>query len=44
VPITIQHAGQKFDQTAVQTNSKDGVDSIHEISLGGSDTKVELGQ
>lgn len=44
VPVKIEHAGQKFGQTAVETQNKDGVDSIQNIMLGGSDTKVELGQ
>ena len=44
VPVTIEHAGQKFDQTAVETEDKDGVTSIHDIELGGSDTRVELGK
>jgi hypothetical protein len=44
VPVKIQHNGQKYDQTAVEVQNKDGVDTIHEIMLGGSDTKVELGE
>ena len=44
VPVTIEHNGQKFDQTAVETENKDGVDTIRRIMLGGSDTKVQLGE
>ena len=44
VPVTIEHNGQKFDQTAVETENKDGVETIRRIMLGGSDTKVQLGE
>jgi hypothetical protein len=44
VPVTIQHSGQKASETSVQIHSNNGVDTIHEISLGGSDTKVELSE
>ncbi len=42
VPVTIEHNGQKFDQTTVQTRSKDGVDQVFQITLGGSDTKLSV--
>jgi hypothetical protein len=44
VPVKIEHNGQKFDQSAVETQNKDGVDIVREIMLGGTDTKVELGE
>ena len=44
VPVTIEHNGQKFDRTAVETESKGGVDTIQRIMLGGSDTRVQLGE
>lgn len=42
VSVKVEHAGQKFDQTTVNTRSKDGVDNLFQINLGGSDTKLEL--
>ncbi len=32
----------KFDQTTVQTTNQNGVDSLKEIDLGGSTTKLEF--
>lgn len=32
----------KFDQTVVQTSNQNGVDSLKEIDLGGSTTKLEF--
>jgi hypothetical protein len=43
-PVRIEHAGQKFGQTSVQTRNQNGVDQVFEITLGGSDTKLELGE
>jgi hypothetical protein len=34
----------KFDQTTVQTSKQNGVDSLKEIDLGGSTTKLEFGE
>jgi hypothetical protein len=42
VTVKVEHAGQKFDQTTVQSANKDGKDRVVEIHLGGSDTKLEL--
>lgn len=42
VPVKVEHNGQKYDQTTVQSNRKDGKDRIFEIHLGGSDTKLEV--
>ena len=44
VPVKVEHNGQKFDQTTVQSTTKDGKDSVVQINLGGSDTKLEVGQ
>jgi hypothetical protein len=44
VTVRLEHGSAKFDQTMVQIGKKNGVDSIQEIQLGGSDTKVELGE
>ncbi len=42
VPVKVEHNSQKYDQTTVQSNNRDGKDRIFEIHLGGSDTKLEL--
>jgi hypothetical protein len=44
VPVKIEHAGQKFGQTSVNTRNQNGVEQVFEITLGGSDTKLELGE
>jgi hypothetical protein len=43
VPVKIEHSGQKADQTAVETRSTGGVDTIYQIELGGSDTVLDIG-
>jgi hypothetical protein len=37
-------AGKKFATTAVDCSSKDGADQMTAIELGGSSTKLELGE
>jgi len=45
IPVTVEHSDKKFDNTEVETTTtKDGKDTIHSISLGGSDTKLVLNQ
>ena len=44
VPVKVGHNGQKFDQTTIQSANQGGVDHIVQINLGGSDTKLEVGQ
>jgi hypothetical protein len=44
VNVKVEHAGQKFDQTSVQSANKDGHDRVIEIDLGGSDTKLQLAE
>jgi len=39
-----EDAGKKFAATAVDCNTKDGADRITSIELGGSSTKLELGE
>jgi len=43
-PVKVEDAGKKFRTTAVDTNVKDGEDQITAIELGGSSTKLELGE
>jgi len=42
VPVKIENANEKYDNTAVITRNDAGVDKIQEIDLGGSHTKVEI--
>jgi hypothetical protein len=42
--VKVEAAGQKFDTTAVDCTSKNGEDQITAIELGGSSTKIELGE
>ena len=44
VPVKIEQSNRKFDDTSVDTTSANGVDTIHEIDLGGSTTRLEFGQ
>jgi hypothetical protein len=44
IPVTIEHAEKKFNDTEVESTNKDGKDSIRAIMLGGSDTRIVLGQ
>jgi len=43
-PVRIESGDRKFDQTTIQSNNQNGTDSIREIDLGGSTTKLEFGQ
>ena len=42
--VKSEDAGRKFNATAVDTNSKNGSDEITAIELGGSSTKLEMGE
>ena len=42
--VKVEDAGKKFDGTAVDCSSKDGETQITAIELGGSSTKLELGE
>jgi hypothetical protein len=42
--VKSEDAGKKFNATAVDTNSKNGSDQITAIELGGSSTKLEMGE
>jgi hypothetical protein len=44
IPVTVEHSDKKFDSTEVETVTKDGKDTIHSISLAGSNTKIVLNQ
>jgi len=42
--VKVEDAGKKFDQTAVDSNSQNGSEQITAIELGGSSTKLEIGE
>ena len=42
--VKVEDSGKKFDATAVDCSSKNGEDQITAIELGGSSTKLELGE
>jgi hypothetical protein len=42
--VKVEDAGKKFATTAVDSNNKNGADEITFIELGGSSTKLELGE
>jgi hypothetical protein len=42
--VKVEDAGKKFAATAVDCSPKDGEDQIKAIELGGSSTKLELGE
>ena len=42
VPVTVGQSDKKFDGTSVDATNKDGMDSIREIDLGGSNTKLQF--
>ena len=42
--VKSEDAGKRFDATAVDCNSKDGAEHITSVELGGSSTKLELGE
>jgi hypothetical protein len=42
--VKSEQAGKKFNQTAVDTSNSNGSDQITAIELGGSSTKLEMGE
>jgi hypothetical protein len=44
VPVKIETANRKFDQTVVESTNQNGMDNIQSIDLGGSTTKLEFGR
>lgn len=42
--VKVQDAGKKYDDTAIESQAKDGARQITSIELGGSSTKIELGE
>jgi hypothetical protein len=44
VPVKVENTDKKFDYTSVESTNQDGMDNIHAIDLGGSNTRLALGQ
>jgi hypothetical protein len=44
IPVQVENGGRKFRYTSVETTDQDGIERIHAIELGGSTTRVTLGQ
>jgi hypothetical protein len=44
VPVTVENGSKKFDNTSVESTSEAGMDNIHAIDLGGSTTRLRIGQ
>src|SRR5580658_3198335 len=42
--VKAEDAGKKFDLTAVDCSAKDGANHITAVELGGSSTKLDLGE
>ena len=42
MPVKVENADSKFNDTAVITTNQGGVDRIQEIDLGGSHMKLEV--
>jgi hypothetical protein len=43
VPVQIENANRKFNQTEVESTNRNGMDQINAIDLGGSNTRITLG-
>jgi hypothetical protein len=44
VPVKVENSDKKFNNTTVESTNQDGMDNIHAIDLGGSNTRLNLGQ
>jgi hypothetical protein len=44
IPVKVENSEKKFNNTVVESTSQDGMDNIHAIDLGGSNTRLTLGQ
>jgi hypothetical protein len=44
VPVKVENSDKKFDYTTVESSKQGGMDSIQAIDLGGSNTRLTLGQ
>jgi hypothetical protein len=44
VPVKVENSDKKFDYTTVESAKQGGMDTIQAIDLGGSNTRLTLGQ
>ncbi len=44
VPVKVENSDKKFADTSVETTNQGGMDNIQAIDLGGSNTRLRLGQ
>jgi hypothetical protein len=44
VPVKVENSDKKFANTSVETTNQGGMDNIQAIDLGGSNTRLRLGQ
>jgi hypothetical protein len=44
VPVTVENSDRKFQDTSVETSNQGGMDNIQAIDLGGSNTRLRVGQ
>jgi hypothetical protein len=44
VPVKVENSDQKFANTSVETSNQGGMDNIQAIDLGGSSTRLRVGQ
>lgn len=44
VPVKVEHNSKKFGDTAVEVSNTNGKSSVTAIDLGGSDTRIVIGQ
>jgi hypothetical protein len=44
VPVKVENSDKKFNNTAVESTNQNGMDTIQAIDLGGSNTRLTLGQ
>lgn len=44
VPVQVENGDKKFNYTSIESNNQDGMDTIQAIDLGGSHTRLKVGQ
>lgn len=44
VPVRVENGDKKFGNTSVESTSQGGMDNINAIDLGGSNTRLAVGQ
>jgi hypothetical protein len=44
VPVKVENSDKKFNYTSVESTNQNGMDQINAIDLGGSNTRLTLGQ